>query len=86
MDLGKDSIELKSLNNHIGDSFSGDSFSFLDGFHLFEEEGSDDSGLDATGAKDSTVWSRDGFLSFRESFIVIGSKLCNTVDSFSAVA
>ena len=43
MDLGKDSIELKSLNNHIGDSFSGDSFSFLDGFHLFKQKGSDDS-------------------------------------------
>ncbi len=77
----------EGLNNHERiDSFSGDSFGFFDGFHLFEKEGSDDFGLDAAGAEDSAVGSGDGFLSFGESFIVVGSELCDAVDSFSAVA
>lgn len=69
-------------------------FSFLaagslgtfDGLDFFQEEGSHDAGLDASGAEDSTVGSRYGLLSLGKLLVSIGPELGDSVDSLSAVA
>ena len=58
--------------------------SSFDGFNFFEEEGSDDSGLDASSAKDSAVRSGDFFIFFGYFFVGVGSELRDSVESVSA--
>jgi len=60
-------------------------FGALDGLDLLEEESSDDSGFDASSAKNSTIGPRDSFVLFGEFLISVGSELSNTVDSLSAI-
>ena len=67
-------------------SFSADSPGLLDGLDFLQQESSDDSGLDAASAKDTSVGSRDGLLSGGELLVGEGSQLSNTIDSLSAVA
>jgi hypothetical protein len=76
--------ECCGLNN--GASFLGGLLGALDGLDLFEKESPDDSGLDTSSAKDSSIGSGDGFILFGESLVVIGAKLGDAVDSLSAVA
>lgn len=67
-------------------SFPGCLFGSLDGLDFLEEEGANDSGLDASSAENSSVWPGDGLVLLGQSLIVVGPELSNAVDSLAAVA
>ena len=70
--------------NKVRTSFSGSLLGSFDGFDLLQKESSDDSGLDAFSAKDTSVGSRDLLVLLGQSLIVVGSELRNAVETVSA--
>jgi hypothetical protein len=72
--------------NKVRTSFLGGLLGSFDGFDFLEEEGSDDSGLDASTAEDTTVGSRDTLVLLGQSLIVVGSELGDTVETVAAFA
>lgn len=61
-------------------------FGSLDGLDLLNEEGSDDSALDASTAQHSSVGTRNVLVLLCESFVVVGSELGDAVKSLAAFA
>jgi len=60
-------------------------FGSFDGLNFLEKEGTDDSWFNASATKNTSVWSRDGFVLVRQLFVMVRSELSNSVDSLSAV-
>lgn len=67
-------------------SFLGGLFGPLDGLDLFKEEGSDNSALDASTAKNSAIWSGNSLVFLGETLVVVGSQLSDAVKALTAFA
>ena len=72
--------------NKVRTSLLGGLLGSFDGFDFLEEEGSDDSGLDASSAKNTSVGSRDVLVLLGQSLIVVGSELGDAIETAAAFA
>ena len=70
--------------NKVRTSFVGSLFGSFDCFDLFQEESSDDSGLDTLSTDDTSVGSGNVLVLLGQSLIVVRSELGDSVETVTA--